>query len=71
MTLEARAGIEPLVVLQAQKLFILRFDSTDKNDRNAEVGYTAGTQLQTAGMGGNLRISRAARGGIVSCLFRC
>ena len=37
-------GIEPSSPLQTRKLFILRFDKTNKNDKNAEVRYTAGTR---------------------------
>jgi hypothetical protein len=37
-------GIEPLSPVQTRKLFILRSDKNPKNDRNAEVRYTAGTQ---------------------------
>jgi hypothetical protein len=37
-------GIEPSRPLKAHKLFILRSDKTDKNGRNAEVRYTAGTR---------------------------
>jgi hypothetical protein len=36
-------GIEPSGPLQTRKLFILRSDKSDKNGRNAEPRYTAGT----------------------------
>jgi hypothetical protein len=37
-------GIEPSGPLKARKLFIPRSDKSDKNGRNAEVRYTAGTR---------------------------
>ena len=37
-------GIEPSAPLKTRKLFIPRSDKTEKNDRNAEARYTAGTR---------------------------
>ncbi len=42
--MEARVGIEPSSPVQIRKLFIPRSDKNYKNDRNAEVRYTAGTR---------------------------
>jgi hypothetical protein len=39
-------GIEPSSPVQTRKLFIPRSDKNYKNDRNAEVRYTAGTQCR-------------------------
>jgi hypothetical protein len=37
-------GFEPVGLLQTRKLFIPRADKFDKNARNAEPRYTAGTR---------------------------
>lgn len=38
------AGVEPSAILKRRKLFIPYSGKTHKNDRNAEVRYTAGTR---------------------------
>ncbi len=43
-TVVPAVGLEPSVPLKTRKLFIPRSDKTEKNDRNAEVRYTAGTR---------------------------